>query len=159
MTRNLHETVVLARSLNDNLIGVCVEALPDKAYGLLGGSDPYHPRSLYPCSTNLRNNPEWKPLFESYGDFYTKDAGRGFVISLEEQRDILREMETRDESFIGIYHSHRFTAPGPSQLDLDLHIAPHLFCYIVSVVTPESPELKIYRLEKPRCEEIPFRVE
>ncbi len=145
--RKARETVLIRRELADRLFRVCREALPAKAYGLVGGKDLYHPQSIYPCSANLRNTPQWKPVFESFGNFY-KDPDRGFVISPEEQQDILKDMETRGESFIGVYHSHRCTHPEPSKVDLALHIDPNLFCYIISVEEPNSPALKMYRLQK-----------
>ena len=57
--------IFISRQLIEELIRLCVSALPHKAYGMVGGTDFHHPKSLYPCSTNLRNTPEWKPLFES----------------------------------------------------------------------------------------------
>ena len=157
MSQRAESILALRKELADELIGVCVRALPGKAYGLVGGKDAYRPQSLYPCSTNLRNAPEWKPLFESFGDFY-QDPDRGFVVSPEEQRDILNRIETRGESFIGVFHSHRFTDPDPSELDLAFHIDPQMFCYIVSVMKPEAPELRIYRLEECSYEEVPFQL-
>jgi len=69
----------ISKKLADELIHVCLDALPHKAFGLVGGRDISHPQSLYPCSTNLRNEPEWKALFESFGAFY-QDPDLGFVI-------------------------------------------------------------------------------
>ncbi len=153
----LGETVLIEKGLAGKLIRVCTEALPAKAYGLVGGKDLHHPESIYPCSTNLRNTPEWKSVFESFGDFY-KDPERGFVVSPEECRDVLKKMEASGESFVGVYHSHRCTHPEPSRADLALHVDPELFCYIVSVVNPDMPGLKIYRLDKDRHQEIPFKM-
>jgi proteasome lid subunit RPN8/RPN11 len=151
------ETIALPKELADKLIHVCLEALPGKAYGLVGGKDAYHPASIYPCSTNLRENPEWRSLFESFGEFY-KNPDRGFVISPEEHRDILKRMEARGESFIGVFHSHRFTGPDPSDLDIALHAGPMLFCYIVSVVKPEEPRLKAYRLYQSHYEQMALHI-
>jgi proteasome lid subunit RPN8/RPN11 len=150
-------TLDLRKELADELIGACVDALPSKAYGLVGGKDVYHPQSIYPCSTNIRNAPEWKPLFESFGDFY-QDPDRGFVVTPEEQRAVLNRIEARGQSFVGVYHSHRFTDPDPTELDLALHIDSRMLCYIVSVVRAESPQLKVYRLEESSYEEVPYRL-
>jgi proteasome lid subunit RPN8/RPN11 len=157
VTQPIDPALTLNKELADRLIGVCVEALPGKAYGLVGGKDAYRPENLYPCSTNLRNTPEWKSLFEAFGDFY-RDPDRGFVISPEEQGQIMSQIEARGESFIGVFHSHRFTSPDPTELDMAFHFGPHMFCYIVSVVKPDHPELKIYRLEDSAFQDIPFRI-
>jgi proteasome lid subunit RPN8/RPN11 len=153
----LGKTILIEKGLAGKLFRVCTEALPAKAYGLVGGKDLHHPESIYPCSTNLRNTPEWKSVFESFGDFY-KHPDRGFVVSQEECRQILKKMETSGESFVGVYHSHRYTHPVPSKVDMALHVNPILFCYIVSVVNPAMPELKIYRLGKNTYQEIPFEM-
>jgi proteasome lid subunit RPN8/RPN11 len=153
----LRERVLIGKPLVEKLTAVCLEALPAKAYGLVGGKDPHHPESIYPCSTNLRNTPEWKSVFESFGDFY-KDPDRGFVISPDEYRQVLEKMEAAGQSFVGVYHSHRCHHSEPSQLDMALHVDPTVLSYIVSVVDPDKPEIKIYRLERTVYAQIPFRV-
>ena len=55
--REATETVLIQRKLADRLFRICQEALPAKAYGLVGGNDLYHPQSIYSCSANLRNTP------------------------------------------------------------------------------------------------------
>lgn len=157
VSQHLGPALELRKELTDKLISVCVEALPGKAYGLVGGKDAYRPENIYPCSSNLRNTPEWKSLFEVFGDFY-QDPDRGFVISPEEQGQIMKQIEARGESFIGVFHSHRFSSPDPSELDMTFHFDPHLLCYIVSVVKPDHPDLKIYRLEDSSFQGIPFRI-
>jgi proteasome lid subunit RPN8/RPN11 len=137
--------IFISNHLTEELVQACVEALPHKAFGLVGGEDLYHPKSLYPCSTNLRNSPEWKPIFESYGDFY-KDPDLGFVISAPEVKVVLDAMDSRGESFIGVFHSHRFLCAEPSEIDIALSTDPSLLCYIVSTVNPSAPEVGIFRI-------------
>jgi proteasome lid subunit RPN8/RPN11 len=137
--------VFISDQLIRELTGICVRALPHKAFGLVGGDDLYHPKSLYPCSTNLRNTPEWKPVFESYGDFYS-DPDLGFVISPPEVRVVLDAMESRGESFVGVFHSHRFLCAEPTEIDIALSTDSSLLSYIVSVVDPSHPEIGVFRL-------------
>jgi proteasome lid subunit RPN8/RPN11 len=138
--------IYISNRLIEDLIRICVEALPHKAYGMVGGEDVYHPKSLYPCSTNLRNTPEWKPFFESYGDFY-KNPDLGFVIAPQEVQSVLDVMESRRESFVGVFHSHRYLRAVPSEIDIALSPEPNYLCYIVSTVNPAAPEFGIFRLE------------
>jgi proteasome lid subunit RPN8/RPN11 len=133
------------KSLLDRLVQICLEALPHKAFGLVGGTDLYHPISLYPCSTNLRNSPEWKPIFESYGEFY-RDPDLGFVISPPEVKTVLDTMESRGESFVGVFHSHRYLRANPTEIDVALSADSNLFSFIVSVADPSEPEVGIFRL-------------
>lgn len=131
--------------LLEELVRLCLEALPHKSFGLVGGEDLYHPTSLYPCSTNLRNTPEWKPVFESYGEFY-QDPDLGFVISTPEVKTVLEAMDARRESFVGVFHSHRYLCAQPTEIDVALSSDPDLFSYIVSVANPAEPEIGVYRL-------------
>ena len=137
--------IFLSRKLSDDLVKICLDALPHKAYGLVGGSDLYHPTSFYPCTTNLRNSAEWKRLFESFGEFY-KDPDLGFVIASDEVRQIMKAMEARNESFVGVFHSHRYLPAEPSAADIALSSDSSVLCYIISVVDPSDPKLAIFRL-------------
>jgi proteasome lid subunit RPN8/RPN11 len=137
--------VFISKHLVDELIRICVSALPHKAFGLVGGEDTYHPKSLYPCSTNLRNTPEWKPVFESFGDFY-QNSDLGFVISAMEVKAVMESMISRRESLVGVFHSHRFLPAEPSVADIALNSDPGLLCYIVSLVNRSSPEVGVFRL-------------
>ena len=138
--------IFISKSLVDELTRICVSALPHKAFGLVGGDDAYHPKSFYPCSTNLRNTPEWKPVYESFGDFYL-NPDLGFVISAPEVNSVTKLMASRQESLVGVFHSHRFLPAKPSQADIALNSDPNLLCYIVSLVDPSNPEIGIFRFD------------
>ena len=137
--------VFISKHLVDELTRICVSALPHKAFGLVGGDDTYHPKSLYSCSTNLRNTPEWKPIFESFGDFY-QNPDLGFVISAPEVKAVMESMNSRQESLVGVFHSHRFLPAKPSVADISLNSDPGLLCYIVSLINPSNPEIGVFRL-------------
>jgi len=147
--------VSISESLYRELIKACVDALPHKAFGLVGGPDIYHPQTLYPCHTNLRNNPEWKAIFESFGEFY-KDPDLGFVISPLEVQAVWEAIESRKEKFIGVFHSHRIQKAQPTEIDVYLNSDPGLLCYIVSVVNPAAPEVGVFRLNGTGYHEIPI---
>lgn len=147
--------IFISQQLIEELVGICISALPHKAFGLVGGDDPYHPKSLYQCSTNLRNTPEWKALFESFGEFY-KNPDLGFVIAPPEVKAVLEVMDSRRESFIGVFHSHRFLPAVPSEIDIALSSDPSLLCYIVSTVNPSDPEVGIYRFNGGAYDKIPL---
>jgi proteasome lid subunit RPN8/RPN11 len=147
--------VFISEQLVDELAGICVRALPHKAFGLVGGDDIYHPKSLYPCSTNLRNAPEWRQIFESFGEFY-RDPDLGFVISPPEVKTVMETIDSRSESFIGVFHSHRFLCAEPTEIDLALSADTCLLSYIVSVVNPSTPQIGIFRLNGGRYQNIPI---
>ena len=143
----------MSRPLLAELMDICVSALPHKAFGLVGGDDMYHPKNLYPCSTNLRNTPEWKSVYESFGDFYL-NPDLGFVISAPEVRNVVDLMATRQESLVGVFHSHRFLPAEPSEADIALSTDPNMLCYIVSLVDPSSPEIGIFRLNSGKFQNV-----
>ena len=154
--RSADSEVFLPRKLSDDLIKICLDALPHKAYGLVGGTDIYHPKSFYPCSSNLRNTAEWKRIFESFGDFY-KNPDLGFVIAPPEVRQVMEMMEEREEMLVGVFHSHRYLPAEPSEADISLSSDSSVFCYIISVVDPSNPKLAIFRLDSGGYRKISIR--
>jgi proteasome lid subunit RPN8/RPN11 len=145
----------IGRNLFDQLVKVCLDPLPHKAFGLVGGTDIYHPKSIYPCTTNLRNDPGWKELFESYGEFY-RDPDLGFVISPPEVKTVMDKIARQQESFIGVFHSHRYLHAEPSEIDIALSSDSSVLCYIISVARPAAPEVGIFRLNGGGYERIPI---
>ncbi|MBN2241354.1 MAG: hypothetical protein JW793_01595 [Acidobacteria bacterium] len=137
--------IVISRALYAELARVCLDALPNKAYGLVGGADKYHPKSLYPCSTNLRNSPEWKALFDSFGEFH-RNPDVGFVIAPSEVKTVLGAMAARGESLVGVFHSHRFFNVEPTKADMALSSDPDLLCYIISVRNPPEAKIGVFSL-------------
>jgi proteasome lid subunit RPN8/RPN11 len=153
--QNMKPEIVISRELYDALIRLCLDALPEKVYGLVGGDDIYHPKSLYPCSTNLRNTPEWKSIFDSFGEFH-RNPDVGFVIEPSEVKSVVDEMYAKGESLVGIFHSHRFLSVEPSKADLALSSVPELLCYIISVNDPPAAKVGIYSLCKDGFRSIPI---
>ena len=147
--------IFISESTYAELTRICVAALPHKAFGLVSGTDIYHPKTLYPCKTNLRNEPEWKHLFESFGEFYM-DPDLGFVISHPEAKAVMDAIESRNESFIGVFHSHRYLKAEPSEIDIYLNSDPGLLSYIVSVVDPSAPEVGVFRLNGGNYQTVPI---
>jgi proteasome lid subunit RPN8/RPN11 len=137
--------IFISKRLAGKLARICLDALPHKAFGLIGGIDIHHPQSLYPCSTNLRNEPEWKAIFESFGEFY-KDPDLGFVISPPEVKSVTDAMALRHETIVGVFHSHRYLIAMPSEVDIALSSDPGLLSYIVSVTDPSVPKLGVFRI-------------
>ena len=147
--------IFFSENLYKELISLCLDALPNKAYGLVGGADIYHPKSFYPCSTNLRNTPEWKVIFDSFGDFH-RNPDLGFVIAPSEVKTVTEEMSARQESLIGVFHSHRFLRAEPSVADIALNSDPSFLSYIISVARPPSAEVGIFRLDGCGFQSIPI---
>jgi proteasome lid subunit RPN8/RPN11 len=155
--RKSKSEIVISRELYSELTRICLDALPDKAYGLIGGSDKYHPTTLYPCSTNLRNAPEWKEIFDSFGEFH-RNPDVGFVIAPSEVKTVRDAMSARRESLVGVFHSHRFYSVEPTRADISLSSDPDLLCYIISVSDPPAAKVGIYSLNGDGYQSIPIVV-
>ncbi len=155
--QRVRSEIVISRDLHAELTRICLDALPNKAYGLIGGSDKYHPKSLYPCSTNLRNAPEWKAIFDSFGEFH-RNPDVGFVIDPSEVKTVIDEMWARRESLVGVFHSHRFYNVEPTKADIALSSDPDLFCYIISVRNPPAAKVGIYSLLDDGFQSIPIAI-
>lgn len=133
----------LKKGLLEEMISMCKKVLPRKSFGIVAGRNGIA-EELYPLKTNLRPiDPVINTLFESYGEFY-HDKDRGFWIDPEEQLSKVKEIERKGQRIIGIYHSHRCLCSVPSQVDMDLHYDPNVLAIIVSLVDPNSPEVKAY---------------
>jgi proteasome lid subunit RPN8/RPN11 len=156
MSEEMAGEIIISERLYGELIHACLYPLPHKAFGLIGGKDIYHPKNIYPCSTNLRNEPEWRAIFESYGEFYL-DPDLGFVIAASEVKQVTDMMASRKESFIGVFHSHRYLHAEPSPVDLATNSDPNMLCYIVSVVSPSAPVVGVFRLNGESYQSIPIR--
>lgn len=147
--------IIFHRKLYDRLVSLCVDALPEKAYGIIAGigGNGNEVEEIYPLQTNLRpDNEKINGIFQSYGEFYC-DKDRGFWIDKREQFEVLKRIAEKNLKVIAIYHSHRCRLATPSQVDIDLHYDSSALALIVSVVNPEQPEVKAFEIGNNRFQE------
>jgi proteasome lid subunit RPN8/RPN11 len=57
-----------------------------------------------------------------------------------------------------IYHSHTRSPAYPSQTDVNLAFYPDALYVIVSVVDPDEPEVKAFRIADRKIEEVPLEI-
>ncbi len=152
--------IIFEKKFYVHLISLCVNALPDKAYGIVAGQDRtagqggYKVEEIYPLQTNLRlDNEKIDKIFQSYGEFYC-DKDRGFWIDKREQFKVLKLIQEKGLRVIAIYHSHRCRLATPSQVDIDLHYDPNVLALIISVVNSKQPEVKAFEIANDRFHEI-----
>jgi proteasome lid subunit RPN8/RPN11 len=162
--------IIFDKKLYDRLVSLCVDALPEKAYGIIAGNggksdengltdqvelgsqggmkdqNGYKVEEIYPLQTNLRpDNEKINGIFQSYGEFYC-DKDRGFWIDKREQFEVLKRIADKGQKVVAIYHSHRCRLATPSQVDIDLHYDSNALALIVSVVNPQQPEVKAFEI-------------
>ncbi|RUL83075.1 Mov34/MPN/PAD-1 family protein [Tautonia sociabilis] len=119
------------------MIQHCRREAPIEACGLLGGRPP-RVSAIYP----LRNAAASETRY---------DADPGELIAA------VRDMRERGTRILGIYHSHPKWPAVPSATDLRENYYEDVPRIIVSLRAPEA-EVRVWRLEPDRFEELPWRV-
>jgi [CysO sulfur-carrier protein]-S-L-cysteine hydrolase len=70
-----------------------------------------------------------------------------FRIDPREHFQLQRTLRGTDRVIVGAYHSHPASRPIPSPSDIAEAYYPEFVHVIVSLVTPESPEIRAFRIE------------
>lgn len=77
-----------------------------------------------------------------------------YFASPREQIKAFKKMREEKLELVGIYHSHPNSPAKPSQRDVELAFYPEAVYLIVSLKSPDMPEVKAYRLTKEKVEEV-----
>lgn len=122
------------------MVAHCLDGLPEEACGLLGG-DPQSGRvsRCYPTRNAARS-----------ARVYTVDP----LDHLRADRDV----ESRGEEIIGVFHSHTHTAAYPSSTDVEQAPDPG-WHYVVVSLSAEAPVVRSYRIVDGRVREEPVVVD
>ena len=119
----------IARAHYDEVIAHCQSAYPKEACGLLAGAagQPEAVTQVY-VMTNVEDSPI------------------GYSMDPKEQLLVEKQMRSRGQKLVGIYHSHTASAAYPSSVDVRLAISPDTSYVLVSLKDRQRPELKSYRI-------------
>ena len=117
----------VTRALLGEIIVHCQAKYPKEACGLLAGQDGLVAQ-VYPM-TNVEDSPI------------------GYAMDPKEQLLVEKQMRTRGQRLLGIYHSHTASAAYPSSVDVSLSISPDLSYVLVSLKDRGRPDLKSYRID------------
>lgn len=131
------EPLLIPADLLDAMIAHCRREAPDECCGLLGGVPP-RASAIYP----LRN------LAPTAATRYNADP--------VEVIEAVRDLRSRSEEIIAIYHSHPKWQAVPSRADLDLNHYGPLPRIIVSLLE-EPPDVRMWKLDANSFEELPWR--
>lgn len=149
------EKIILRKKLLTDLIQRSKENLPKKTYGMFISKMEYGiPEGFHIFETNIRNTPEWKSFFESYGEHFIKHDDAGFVVDPEEQIKFFEELQLRNMVPVGLFHTHKRHQAIFSKIDRDLHCHPDLWHLIISIADPDNPEIRAYCIEGNTVHEI-----
>lgn len=117
--------VNVTQTVLTRMIGQAIEAAPAECCALLGGRNGLF-SSWYPVS-NIADDPRRR---------YAADPHEMFAA--------MREMRARDETSLGIFHSHPTSPAEPSPTDIALAFYPEATYFIVSLFP--SLHLRAFRI-------------
>ena len=116
----------ISRALSDEVIAHGQREYPKEACGLLAGKGGVV-EQVYP----MRN---------------VEDSPIGYSMDPKEQLLIEKQMRSRNQRLIGIYHSHTASPAYPSSVDVSLAISPDVSYVLISLTDRAKPDFKSFRI-------------
>ena len=117
----------LSKALYEEMIAHCKREYPKEACGILAGREGVVEQG-YPM-TNVEDSPI------------------GYSMDSKEQLMVEKQMRSRNQQMVGIYHSHTASPAYPSSVDVSLAISPDISYVLVSLRDQARPEVKSYRIQ------------
>ena len=118
----------LSKALYEEMIAHCKRDYPKEACGILAGKAG-EVEQVYP----MRN---------------VEDSPIGYSMDPKEQLAVEKQMRSRNQQMVGIYHSHTASPAYPSSVDVSLAISPDIAYVLVSLKDQARPEVKSYRIQE-----------
>lgn len=125
------ERVEIPRTLVDKMIQHARAGAPHEVCGVVAGENS-HLSQVYPAE-NVAENPAVT---------YQMDP--------QDQLQIFKEINERGWELAGIYHSHPASPAHPSPTDMRLAFYPDTVYFIVSLMEPDRPVVRAFRLDQER---------
>lgn len=123
----------ISRGCYQEMIQDAQRRLPNEACGILAGRD------------------------ETAAQFYsienTEQSPVVYAMDMKAVLKLTKEMRTRGERMLGIYHSHVATQAYPSAKDISLAFYPEVHYVIISLVDRTRPAARAFRIEDGRIRE------
>lgn len=129
----------LSKSLYEEVIAHCRSRYPKEACGILAGKQGIV-EQVYPM-TNVEDSPI------------------GYSMDPKEQLQVEKQMRSRGQQMVGIFHSHTASEAYPSSVDVTLAISPEISYVLVSLKHLERPMVKSYRIDGQRVTEEPVQIQ
>jgi proteasome lid subunit RPN8/RPN11 len=155
------DSIHVPGQLLESLVDAVRRIFPTKAFGYLTSAiGAAYPTDFVLFRENLRNEDEWRPKFESYGDYFVAHPDAGFVASPEESLRIQKLLWDREQCEVAVFHSHQRHPANFSQIDYDLHIErfAHLWHLIISMRNPQLPQVRAFDVSTEGVREVPLVV-
>jgi len=122
----------MPRYIGDAIIAHASEGFPLEVCGILGGNDGVV-SSFFRMTNADRSNEH-------------------FMMEPREQFAVMKELRAMGLELLAIYHSHPESPARPSTEDIRLALTPNVSHVIVSLMEPDKPVLKSFRIIAGRVE-------
>lgn len=100
------------------------------------------------CGIVAGNNGDFSRVFPARN--VAENPSITYEMDPQEQLRIFRKVEEQGEEIAGIYHSHPASPARPSPTDLRLAFYPEAVYFIVSLMQPNRPVVRAFRLDQER---------
>ena len=125
----------MSRALHEDILAHCRSAYPKEACGLLAGdAAPSAGREGWAVQVYPMTNVENSPI--------------GYAMEPKEQLLVEKQMRSRNQRMLGIYHSHTASEAYPSSVDVGLAAYPEVSYVLVSLKDRARPQTKSYRIQE-----------
>jgi [CysO sulfur-carrier protein]-S-L-cysteine hydrolase len=88
----------------------------------------------------------------------TDASNEHFMMDPKEQFAVVKALRASGEEMLAIYHSHPESPARPSQEDIRLALTPNVCHLIVSLMEPETPVAKAFRIKDGAVEPVELAV-
>ena len=95
------------------------------------------------------------PVTQVYPMTNVEDSPIGYSMDPKEQLSVEKQMRSRGQRMVGVYHSHTASDAYPSSVDVSLAISPDISYVLVSLKDRQQPVVKSYRIAGTAIEEEP----
>jgi proteasome lid subunit RPN8/RPN11 len=138
----LGRVLTIARAHVDAIVAHARADYPDEACGVIVGPEGSDSPERYVKMTNAERSPT----------FFQFDSG--------EQLALYKEMDSRNEEIVVVYHSHTFTEAYPSRTDIGLAVEPQAHYLLVSLADDTGGDVPVrsYRIEDGQVFEEEIRI-
>jgi [CysO sulfur-carrier protein]-S-L-cysteine hydrolase len=124
----------LPRVLADELVAHATTDLPNECCGMIGGRDGLA------MTVHRAANTEASPFM--------------YVMDPREQLRIMDAIDDAGDDLLAIYHSHTRSTAFPSRTDVELAFFSGTLYLIVSLATPDAPEIRAFHLRRDQPAEL-----
>lgn len=129
----------IRKNLLEQMIEHSKREFPNEACGILSGSQG-RVEKVYEM-TNVDKNPET------------------FFMDAKEQLKVMKEIRSKGEEMIGIYHSHVASEAYPSSHDVELALYPEVSYVIVSLRNKKNPSIRSFKIVEGKITEEGLKIQ